>query len=112
MKERKKERKTIMPVFQEDVVEALRTVHDPEIPINVYDLGLIYDIAIAADDVVAIKMTLTTPNCPEAQTIPAKVQQAVRQFAPGVKRVDVQIVWNPPWTRARMSEDARLALGF
>ncbi len=99
-------------VFEDDVVEALKTVHDPEIPVNVYDLGLIYGIGITKNNDVTVTMTLTTPNCPEAQTIPTKVQGAVKQYVPGVRSVDVNIVWEPRWTRDRMSEDAKLALGM
>lgn len=98
-------------IFEADVVEALKTVHDPEIPVNIYDLGLIYTINIK-DNTVDIKMTLTTPNCPEAQNIPASVQNAVKQYVPGVEQVGVELVWEPKWTKDRMSEDAQLALDF
>lgn len=102
-----------LQVFAEDVIEALKTVHDPEIPVNIHDLGLVYDIAIEdATNDVRVKMTLTTPNCPEAQTIPAEVQKAVRENVPGVRRVYVEIVWEPKWTKDMMSEDAKLALGM
>ena len=101
-----------MKVFKEDVEEALRTVHDPEIPINIYDLGLIYGIKATAEGKVKIVMTLTTPNCPEAEAIPARVQEAVREHVPGVKSVEVELVWEPRWTKERMSEDAQLALGM
>ncbi len=99
-------------VFKEDVEEALRTVHDPEIPINIYDLGLIYGIKATDAGRVKVVMTLTTPNCPEAEAIPRKVQEAIRQHVPGVTDVEVELVWEPRWTRERMSEDAQLALGF
>lgn len=99
-------------VFKEDVFEALKTVHDPEIPVNVYDLGLIYGVEITPENDVQVKMTLTTPNCPEAQNIPAEVQRAVRDWVPGVRRVYVEIVWEPKWTKDLMSEDAKLALGM
>jgi len=98
-------------IFEADVVEALKTVHDPEIPVNVYDLGLIYTVDIDGNDV-DIKMTLTTPNCPEAQNIPASVQKAVKKYVPGVETVGVELVWEPKWTKDRMSEDAQLALDF
>ena len=101
-----------MKVFQEDVIEALRTVHDPEIPINVYDLGLIYDVDVDEGNAVSVRMTLTTPNCPEAQSIPRRAEEAIRQHVPGVGEVKVEIVWEPRWTREMMSEDAQLALGM
>jgi FeS assembly SUF system protein len=99
-----------MKVFREDVIEALKTVHDPEIPVNIHDLGLVYDVAIENGHDVRIRMTLTTPNCPEAQNIPDAVRESVRQYVPGVRRVHVDIVWEPRWTKDMMSEDARLAL--
>ena len=93
------------------VVAALRTVFDPEIPVNIYDLGLIYDLDVASDGHVAISMTLTAPGCPVAQTFPGVVADAVRTVA-GVKEVDVELVWDPPWSLERMSEAARLQLGM
>src|SRR5690606_17634400 len=92
-----------LEVFKDDVLEALKTVHDPEIPVNVYDLGLIYDVTINDENDVLVKMTLTTPNCPEAQNIPSEVQRAVRDWVPGVRRVQVEIVWEPRWTKDLMS---------
>ncbi|MFQ5775385.1 MAG: SUF system Fe-S cluster assembly protein [Kiloniellaceae bacterium] len=96
---------------EEDVVAALRTVYDPEIPVNLYDLGLIYDLTIAADGSVEIEMSLTAPGCPVAGEMPGQVARAVAE-APGVGEVTVRLVWDPPWTPERMSEDARLALGM
>jgi FeS assembly SUF system protein len=96
---------------EEAVIDALRMVYDPEIPVNIYDLGLIYNIAIAADGSVAIEMTLTAPACPVAGSMPGYVAQAVAAV-PGVGEVEVELVWEPPWTMDKMSEDARLALGF
>lgn len=93
------------------VVEALETVYDPEIPVSIWELGLVYDVAIAGEGDVGVTMTLTTPHCPEAQFIPAKVEEAVRKVD-GVREVKVEIVWDPPWTPERMSEAARLELGF
>ncbi|MPW23012.1 SUF system Fe-S cluster assembly protein [Paraburkholderia sp. CNPSo 3157] len=94
------------------VIEALRTVFDPEIPVNIYDLGLVYDLNVddEAGDV-AIRMTLTAPGCPVAQTFPATVEDAVYSAA-GVNGVRVELVWDPPWTKERMSEAARLQLGM
>lgn len=91
------------------VVEALRTVYDPEIPVNIYDLGLIYRLDIAADGKVSIDMTLTAPGCPVAGSMPNMVADAVADVE-GVGEVEVKLVWDPPWTPARMSEDARMAL--
>lgn len=93
------------------VIEALSTVFDPEIPVNIYDMGLIYDIGIDADAVVAVKMTLTSPACPSAQALPAEAQRKVRAI-PGVRDATVDIVWDPPWSMDRMSEAAKLELGF
>lgn len=93
------------------VIEALRTVHDPEIPVNLYDLGLIYNLEIKDSGDVWIDMTLTTPSCPVAGQMPSEVVRAV-SGVPGVGKVEVQLVWDPPWTMDRMTEDARLALGF
>jgi len=91
------------------VVDALRTVHDPEIPVNIYDLGLVYRLDIAANGNVAVDMTLTAPACPVAGTMPALVAEAVAA-APGVGEVVVTLVWDPPWTPDRMSDDARMVL--
>ena len=93
------------------VVKNLRMVFDPEIPVNVYDLGLIYNLDIDEDHTVYVRMTLTAPNCPEAETIPGRIQQAV-QDAEGVEDVDMELVFDPPWTRERMSTAALLALGL
>jgi len=93
------------------VVEAISAVFDPEIPVNVYELGLIYDIVIDAEAVVHVSMTLTSPMCPSAQQLPADVQSRVRAVA-GVRDVNVEIVWEPPWTADLMSDIARLQLGL
>lgn len=95
--------------LHERIVEALRTVHDPEIPVNIYDLGLIYRLEVDEDAFVDIDMTLTTPHCPVAESMPHMVSEAVRAVA-DVADVAVNLVWDPPWSPARMSEDARLAL--
>jgi len=101
-----------VPVADEAaVVEALRGVFDPEIPVNIYDLGLIYDLRIAADGTTAIEMTLTAPACPVAGEMPGQVADAVAQVA-GVGAVEVRLVWDPPWDRERMSDAARLELGW
>lgn len=91
------------------VIEALRTVYDPEIPVNIYDLGLIYDLEIGETGAVRIYMTLTAPGCPVAGEMPGWVARAVAAVD-GVGEVTVEMVWDPPWTKERMSEEARLAL--
>lgn len=97
--------------LREEVIRALRTVHDPEIPVNIYDLGLIYGLDVDASGSVSIRMTLTAPNCPVAGSLPAQVETKVRSV-PGVEEVRVELVFDPPWSPARMSEAARLALGI
>lgn len=97
--------------LEEQIVAALRTVYDPEIPVNIYDLGLIYRVEIKADAEVDIDMTLTAPGCPVAQTFPGIVEDAVRSVE-GVADAHVELVWDPPWTQERMSEAARLDLGL
>ena len=97
--------------LEERVIEALKTVHDPEIPVNIYELGLIYNLDIGGDGSVAVAMTLTTPHCPAAASMPADVERAV-QAVPGVGAVKVEVVWEPPWSKDRMSEAARLELGL
>jgi FeS assembly SUF system protein len=99
------------PALQERVLEALKTVRDPEIPVNLVDLGLIYDLVVRRDGTVYVEMTLTTPACPVAGSLPGEVEHAVRGVA-GVKDVGVKLVWTPPWTRERMSEEAKLELGL
>ena len=93
------------------VVEACRSVHDPEIPVNIYDLGLIYRIDIDGEGNIEIDMTLTAPGCPVAGEMPGWVADAVEPL-PGVKTVNVQLVWEPPWGMEMLSDEARLELGF
>jgi FeS assembly SUF system protein len=95
----------------DDIIAALKTVYDPEIPSDIYELGLIYKIDIADDRAVAIEMTLTTPNCPSAQELPSMVENAVASV-PGVGAVKVDIVWDPPWDPSRMSDEARAVLNM
>lgn len=95
----------------DEIVAALKTVYDPEIPSDIYELGLIYKIDIADDRSVAIDMTLTTPNCPSAQELPAMAESAVSCVS-GVRDVKVTIVWDPPWDVSRMSDEARVALNM
>jgi FeS assembly SUF system protein len=95
----------------DDIIAALKTVYDPEIPADIYELGLIYKIDIADDRAVALDMTLTTPNCPSAQELPVMVENAVASVA-GVGEVKVTIVWDPPWEQSRMSDEARAVLNM
>ena len=96
---------------ENEIVEALKTVFDPEIPVNIYELGLIYDIDIQAEGVVQVKMTLTSPGCPVAGSLPGEVRDKVAGV-PGVTSVDVELVWDPSWNPSMMSEAARLELGM
>lgn len=95
----------------DSVVDACRTVYDPEIPVNIYDLGLIYTVLISDDSDVEIFMSLTAPGCPVAGEMPGWVAEAVETL-PGVKSVDVELIWEPPWGMEMMSDEARLELGF
>lgn len=99
------------PALQARVLEALKTVRDPEIPVNLVDLGLIYELMVRRDGTVYIEMTLTTPACPVAGSLPGQVQHAVAAVQ-GVSDVRVKLVWTPPWTRDRMTEEAKLELGL
>lgn len=95
----------------DNIVEACRTVFDPEIPVNIYDLGLVYTIDISAENEVNIVMTLTAPGCPVAGEMPGWIADAVEPL-PGVKQVDVELTWEPQWGMEMMSDEARLELGF
>lgn len=99
-------------VLEEQVIDALRDIYDPELPVNIYDLGLIYDLQVDPDGgSVHVRMTLTAPGCPVAQSFPGTVECALREV-PGVRKVHVELVWDPPWNKDRMSEAARLQLGL
>jgi FeS assembly SUF system protein len=98
--------------FEEQVIAALKKVYDPEIPVDIYELGLIYSVEVSARKDVSILMTLTSPGCPVAEQMPGMVQHAVHSFVEGVNDVEVEIVWDPPWTPDRMTEAAQLELGF
>ncbi len=93
------------------IVDAIRTVYDPEIPVNVYDLGLIYDLRVEEAGRVSVKMTLTTPHCPVAGSMPGMIEQAVRMVH-AVKDCDIELVWDPPWNPDMMTEAARLQLNI
>ena len=95
--------------FKDEIISLLRTVFDPEIPVNIYDLGLIYDIDLGKNGRVVIKMTLTRPNCPVEESLPVEVEDKVANL-PGVMEAKVNLVFDPPWTKEMMSEEARLEL--
>ena len=95
----------------EKVIEALKEIYDPEIPVNIYDLGLIYGVDVSEDGDVEIMMTLTTPHCPVAESMPGEVELRASSV-PGVRDAEVTLVWDPPWDPAKMSDEARLELGM
>jgi FeS assembly SUF system protein len=95
----------------EAVIDALKEIYDPEIPVNIYELGLIYGVDVTADGDVAVTMTLTTPHCPVAESMPAEVELRVGAV-PGVRAAEVNLVWDPAWDPAKMSDEARLELGM
>ena len=96
---------------EDAIIAACGSVYDPEIPVNIYELGLIYAIEMGGDDRIKIEMSLTAPGCPSAQELPEQVRNAVLAV-PGVVACDVEVVWDPPWDPSRMSEDARLSLNM
>jgi FeS assembly SUF system protein len=97
--------------LQASVVEALKSIYDPEIPVDIYELGLIYDVAVSEDGDVVVTMTLTTPHCPVAESLPQEVELRVLGV-PGVRDAEVKLVWDPPWDPSKMSDEARLELGM
>ena len=98
-------------LIQGQAIEAIRTCYDPEIPVNIYEMGLIYDVKVAADGGVLVVMTLTSPSCPAAQSLPKEVEAKVKGV-PGVTAVAAKVVWEPTWTPSMMSEAAKLELGM
>ena len=98
-------------VLKDKVVDVIRSIYDPEIPVNIYDLGLIYSVDILPINNVQITMTLTAPSCPAAQSLPIEVDQRLRSLQ-GVNDVHVQVTWDPPWDKSMMSEEAQLELGW
>ena len=96
---------------KEKIIQEIRKIYDPELPVNIYELGLIYDIQIKDEKFVSIKMTLTTPNCPVAESLPKEVKDAVMQVE-GIEDVDLQLVWDPPWNKDMMSEAAKLEMNL
>jgi len=97
--------------LQDKVIETLRTCYDPEIPVNIYELGLIYEVKVELSGEVHVKMTLTAPSCPVAGTLPGEVENKIRDL-PGVEDARVEVVWDPPWDPTKMSEAAKLQLGM
>lgn len=98
-------------IIEAEVIEALKTCFDPEIPVNIYDLGLIYEVKVGTDGNVAVQMTLTSPHCPAVQSLPAEVESKVKAVQ-GVTDAKIDLVWDPPWDQNKMSEAARLQLGM
>jgi FeS assembly SUF system protein len=99
------------PSVQDRIVEALTTIYDPEIPVNIYEMGLVYDVNVSPDGDVKILMTLTSPTCPVAESLPPEVEAKVGAVE-GVREVKVELTWEPPWTPEKMSEAAKLELGY
>jgi len=93
------------------IVEQIKTIYDPEIPVNIYDLGLIYEVNITPEMSVSVVMTLTSPNCPVAESLPAEVNEKIRELE-GVEKVNIELVFDPPWTKDMLSQEAMLELGF
>ena len=96
---------------KELIIEEIRKIYDPELPVNIYELGLIYDIIVKNEKSAKIKMTLTTPNCPAAESLPKEVKEGAMQVE-GIEEVDLELVWDPPWTKDMMSEAAKLELNL
>ena len=97
--------------LKDKIIAEIKKIYDPEIPVNIYELGLIYDIVVQKDNSVKIKMTLTTPNCPVAESLPKEVKDSVMEIGE-VKKVDLDLVWDPPWDKSMMSEAAKLELNL
>ncbi len=97
--------------LKESIIEEIKKIYDPEIPVNIYELGLIYDIKINEDKKVSIEMTLTSPSCPVAESLPNMVKENILKVV-GVEDVDLKLVWDPPWTKDKMSEAAKLELNL
>ena len=97
--------------LKEKVIEEIKKIYDPEIPVNIYDLGLIYDIKVEDKNTAKIKMTLTSPNCPVAESLPKEVKDGIMQVE-GIENVDLKLVWDPPWNQTMMTEAAKLELNL
>ena len=98
-------------IIQAQVLEAVQTCYDPEIPVNIFELGLVYEIVVSEVGFVTVKMTLTTPHCPVAESMPGEVELRVLSV-PGIRDAEVKLVWDPPWDPSKMSDEARLELGM
>ena len=97
--------------LKEKIIEEIKKIYDPEIPVNIYDLGLIYDIKVENMNTAKVKMTLTSPNCPVAESLPKEVKDSIMQVE-GIDKVDLDLVWDPPWDKSMMSEAAKLELNL
>jgi FeS assembly SUF system protein len=97
--------------LKEKIIKEIKKIYDPEIPVNIYELGLIYEVKVEKDNNVKVKMTLTTPNCPVAESLPKEVKDSIMEIKE-VKNVDLELVWDPPWDKSMMSEAARLELNL
>lgn len=97
--------------LEERIIEVMKTVYDPEIPVNIYELGMVYKVDVRADAEVFVQMTLTSPSCPVAGSLPGEVEARVKTV-PGVRKASLELVWDPPWTPAMMTEAAKLQLGM
>ena len=97
--------------LKEKIIEEIKKIYDPEIPVNIYDLGLIYDIKVEDKNTAKVKMTLTSPNCPVAESLPKEVKDGIMQVE-GIDNVDLDLVWDPPWDKTMMSESAKLELNL
>ena len=97
--------------LKDKIIEEIKKIYDPEIPVNIYDLGLIYDVKVENKNTAKVKMTLTSPNCPVAESLPKEVKDGIMQVE-GIENVDLDLVWDPPWDKDRMSEAAKLELNL
>ena len=97
--------------LKEKIIEEIKKIYDPEIPVNIYDLGLIYDVKVENKNTAKVKMTLTSPNCPVAESLPKEVKDSIMQVE-GIDKVDLDLVWDPPWDKSMMSEAAKLELNL
>ena len=97
--------------LKEKIIKEIKKIYDPEIPVNIYELGLIYEVKVEKDNNIKVKMTLTTPNCPVAESLPKEVKDSIMEIKE-VKDVDLQLVWDPPWDKSMMSEAAKLELNL
>lgn len=102
---------TALPNLEEQVLEVIKTVYDPEIPVNIYELGLIYDVTVTPEGDANVTMTLTSPSCPAAQSLPGEVELKVGSIA-GIRSANVNVSWDPPWSQDMMSEAAKLEMGL